>query len=63
METLIVIIIGIVVLMFAVRMLGAWMLRINIVIRELKFISAELQALNKQMGTPLPKNYKSLPKG
>lgn len=36
MEKLIIIIVVIIALVFVLRMLGAWMLRINIVIRELK---------------------------
>ena len=63
MEKFIAIVLIIAALVFVFRMLGTWMLRINIVIRELKFISAELQAMNKQMGTPSPKNYKQIPKG
>ncbi len=49
METIIVIIIIITLLVFGLRVIGAWMLRINIVIRELKYIHAELQELNKKL--------------
>lgn len=45
METLIGIIIVIVILVFVIRLFGAWMLRINEVIKLLKEISKGLKSL------------------
>lgn len=47
MEKFIAIVLIVVALVFVFRMLGAWMLRINIVIRELRQINVELKKISK----------------
>jgi len=47
MEVLILVIVGIVVLVFVMRLLGAWMLRINEIIRGIKLLNQQIKDLNK----------------